>query len=165
MWIDTLSCKELFQFFSQRSLEGCLKVRLLFIIRKSIMSPLPTDAWGHEVTVSNGLLRYRNRAIDLIAVSEYRVKGKRVFINYYRGNESEPKAIIICKDVAAADALYEYILEVAYPSLKSKPLSSEEIQQFMNLSLQYVPKCFELLFPSPTPKPLTLWTFLGCGRH
>jgi len=149
------------------------------------MSPLaaaqPTDAWGREVTVSNGLLRYRNRAIDLASVDEYRVKGKRVFINYYKGNTGQPKAIIICKDVAAADALYEYILGEAYylreepnvaaqPTSQSqssyyRPLSPEELQVFVDLSSKYLPKFFDLLFTPTPPPPPTLWSFLGCGRR
>ena len=76
-----------------------------------------TDAWGREVSISNGLFRYRNRAIDVSAFSEIRVKGRRVLVNHYKENTFEPKAIIICKDIDSANVLYEYILKKAFQGL------------------------------------------------
>ena len=74
-----------------------------------------TDAWGREVTISNGLFRYRNRAIDIREFGDIRVKGRRVLINHFKENIHAPRAIIICKDVDSANKLYEYILSEAYP--------------------------------------------------
>ena len=95
-----------------------------------------TDAWDRPVIVSNGLFRYRNRAIDVKVIDEVRAKGKRVLINHYNRNDSLPTAIVVCKDAdaEAATALYEYILAELYPSVEPA-------------------------------EPVTLWSFLGCGRR
>jgi hypothetical protein len=95
-----------------------------------------TDAWDRPVTVSNGLFHYRNRAIDVLVINEIRTKGKRVLINHYKRNDGLPTAIIVCKDADAAVALYDYILEQTHPD----PVEPD------------------------TTHPLTLWSFLGCGR-
>jgi hypothetical protein len=101
------------------------------------MSSTPlTDAWDREVTVSNGLLHYRNRAIDIVTFSDLRVKGKRVLINNFKENTNLPRANIICKDAVTAKAIYDYIIESVYPPLPN------------NIVLEP-----------------TLWSFLGCSRR
>jgi hypothetical protein len=102
-----------------------------------------TDAWECEVTVSNGLFRYRNRAIDVLTFSDIRVKGKRVLINNFKENSNLPRANIICKDPETAKAIYDYILESVYPH----PLLQTQTQT------------------QAQAQPFTLWSFLGCSRH
>lgn len=112
-----------------------------------------TDAWDREVTVSNGLLHYRNRAIDVLTFSDLRVKGKRVLINNFKENNNLPRANIICKDPETAKAIYDYIVETVYPpqSLSLSQTQTQTLSQTLSQLQQH--------------QPLTLWSFLGCSRH
>jgi len=76
---------------------------------------MPLDAWGNEVTITTDYINYRNRSIDKFIINELKVKGKRVFINYYKENKDYPKMCIICKNIDEAKEMYEYILDNRNP--------------------------------------------------
>lgn len=152
-----------------------------------------TDAWGREVSISNGLFRYRNRAIDVSAFSEIRVKGRRVLVNHYKENTMEPKAIIICKDIDSANVLYEYILKKAFQGLSEDDgdchgeeddfalgqLMGTYKHMWQNVRTEQTktptvtqpdtvtqpPPSLRQLPQLPPYEPLTLWQYLGCSRR
>lgn len=90
----------------------------------------------------------------MYVINEVRTKGKRVLINHYNRNKDLPTAIVVCKDAEAATALYEYILKERYgvcdttPQVKVPPVNGG-----INANITI------------TDTPLTLWSFLGCGRR
>ena len=69
------------------------------------------DAWDSEVTIVNNFIQYRMRSLDLYAVSELKVKGKRLYINHFKENVSQPRMCIICKNHDDALEMYNAIHE------------------------------------------------------
>lgn len=99
------------------------------------------DAWNDPIIIVEAkYIEYRNRTIFNCVISEIRVKGRRVLINSYKTNTSEPKMTIICKNVEDAENLQDILVR--------------SVGHSVNVDTQCEPPS---LFSS-------IWTFLGCKR-
>jgi hypothetical protein len=102
------------------------------------------DAWDSEVSVVNKFIQYRMRSLALDVVSEMKVKGKRLYINHFKENVSQPKMCIICKNHEDAMDIYNYIHD-----------------QFADEDIEY-----DDVLPVEDEDDLTtsFWSWFGCNR-
>lgn len=79
--------------------------------------PIVNDIWGNDVEITNSYVSHRNRLIDVHQIHTFQTKGKRLYINTYKQNQTVPTMCIFFDNKEKAQEAYQAMKEVYYGPL------------------------------------------------